>query len=258
MNDWNRERWLSIPDDRIRSVVLVQTQIPEEAAQEIRRVGGHPKIAAVLLLTSALGKPFGHPVYHTIYEAAADMGLAVAIHTGGLTGGISGGHAYAGGVASSRFEHVALIEQDMQHHILSFIAHGVFEKFRHLNLLAVETGVTWLPSFIWRMDANFKLLQRESSWVKRRPSEYFREHVKITTQPVETIPSRKFKDLFDTYDFLEDVLCFSTDYPHWDTDDPMYIAKRLPKSWLPKVFYKNALAVYGWDERDVRAPWNAD
>jgi hypothetical protein len=25
-----------------------------------------------------------------------------------------------------------------------------------------------------------------------------------------------------------DILCYSSDYPHWDTDEPQHIASRLP------------------------------
>ena len=78
INDWNRDRWLGIDDDRLRSAVLVQTHLPELAALEIQRVGRHPKIAEVRFMTSALGKPFGHPVYDPIYKAAAELGLPMA------------------------------------------------------------------------------------------------------------------------------------------------------------------------------------
>jgi predicted TIM-barrel fold metal-dependent hydrolase len=68
------------------------------------------------------------------------------------------------------------------------------------------------------MDANYDLMRRESPWVKKWPSEYFREHVFVTTQPFEsTITSRQLSNLYTNFEYLQDVLCFSTDYPHWDT-----------------------------------------
>jgi uncharacterized protein len=249
-NDWNLEHWLTIDDPRLYSGVLVQTQVPEAAAAEIRRVGKHPKIAEVILLSSALGKPFGHPIYHPIYEAAAELGLPVSIHIGGeLTGAY--GHYTAGGIPNSRFELEGAGSQAIQHHVVSFITHGVFEKFPKLMLLLKEIGIVWIPSLLWNLDANYRILQRESPWVKRLPSDYFRDHVRVATQPIEIIPAKRLVQLFESYDFLQKVLCFSTDYPHWDTDDPTYVARRFPKDWLPNIAFRNALGLYGWDERAV-------
>jgi len=244
VNDWNRDHWLSIDDDRLRSAVLVQTHLPDQAAAEVRRVAVHPKIAEVLLITSALGQPFGHPVYHAIYDAAAEVGIPVAIHIGGETSGY--GHNQAGPSANTlRFEHRGSLRQPIQHHLTSFIAHGVFERFPTLKLVLVECGIEWIPGLLWQLDANYTLMRRESPWVKKLPSEYFREHVRITTQPLGDIPTSKMVKLFATYEGLEDVLCFSTDYPHWDTDEVEFISKRLPKEWLGKVMFQNALALYG-------------
>ncbi len=62
--------------------MLVATQVPHEAAEEIRRVGRNPAIVGVFLGGNGLGKSFGHPCYHPIYAAAADMGLPIVIKTG--------------------------------------------------------------------------------------------------------------------------------------------------------------------------------
>jgi predicted TIM-barrel fold metal-dependent hydrolase len=243
-NDWNIDHWLSRSDDRLYSVVIVPSQVPEEAAREVRRVGKHPRIAEVLLVGNGLRKPFGHPLYHPIYEAAADMGLPVAIHTHGQGGNQS---VLAGGPPNSRLEAMAVLSHCHQHYLHSFIVHGVFEKFPNLQLLLVEGGVAWLPDFVWAMDAHYDLLRHESPWVRRWPSEYVHDHVRLTTQPLE-VPDEpgRLVDLIESLDGMEDLLCFATDYPHWDADDPTYIARHLRREWLPKLFYENARAVYGW------------
>ena len=45
----------------------------------------------------------------------------------------------------------------------------------------------------------------------------------------------------------EEILCFSSDYPHWDTDEVSHIAQNLPKEWHAKVFHQNAMNLFGWD-----------
>jgi predicted TIM-barrel fold metal-dependent hydrolase len=108
MNDWNIDRWLSIDDERLCSVVLAPTQDPVAAAKEIRRVGAHPRIKEVLLVVNGMGRPFGDAAYDPIYRAAADLDLPVAIHVGGDHHGLLAKHS-AGGNGNSRMEFHALI-----------------------------------------------------------------------------------------------------------------------------------------------------
>jgi predicted TIM-barrel fold metal-dependent hydrolase len=44
----------------------------------------------------------------------------------------------------------------------------------------------------------------------------------------------------------EEILCFSSDYPHWDTDDVTHVAQNLPEAWRSKVFRENAMKLFGW------------
>ena len=42
-----------------------------------------------------------------------------------------------------------------------------------------------------------------------------------------------------------ETLCFASDYPHWDFDDPGFMLKRLPESWRDRVLHENAAELYG-------------
>jgi predicted TIM-barrel fold metal-dependent hydrolase len=246
VNDWSLEQWIE-RDHRLYGAILAATGLPEEAAKEIRRLGRHGRMAEVILVSNSLGKPFGHPAYHPIYEAAHEVGLPVAIHVAGDGYGFS--QVSAGGVPSTRLEFHTVIPQPLVHHLVSFVTHGVFERYPSLKLLIVESGVSWLPWLMWNFDAHAKLLRSESRWVRRDPGDYIREHVRLTTQPLEASPrNEQLIDLLEAVGGVEDILCFATDYPHWDLDNPTYIATRLPKSWWPKIFYRNALKLYGWKE----------
>jgi predicted TIM-barrel fold metal-dependent hydrolase len=249
INDWSLEQWIA-RDDRLYGAILVPTGLPEEAAKEIRRLGRHGRMAEIILVSNSLAKPFGHPVYHPIYEAAHEVGLPVAIHVAGDGYGFA--QVSAGGVPSTRLEFHTVIPQPMVHHLVSFVTHGVFERYPSLKLLIVEAGVSWLPWLMWNFDSHAKLLRMESPWVKRDPSDYIREHVRLTTQPFEASPKNdQLIDLFEAVGGVEDILCFATDYPHWDLDNPTYIASRIPKSWWEKVFYQNAMKLYGWQKEAV-------
>jgi uncharacterized protein len=95
---------------------------------------------------------------------------------------------------------------------------------------------------------DYKGLRRETPWLRRLPSEYFYQHVRVTTQPLEAAPSReRMAALLEAMD-AEGVLCFASDYPHWDTDEVAQVAGTIPAAWHEKVFRRNAIELFGWDD----------
>ena len=248
VNDWSIDRWLS-QDSRFYGAIVVPTAMPTEAAKEIHRLGDDPRMSEVIVVDNTLAKPFGHPVYHPIYEAAAEHGLPIAIHVAGDSQGYA--HTAAGGVPSNRLEFHTTLPQACIHHIISFITHGVFEKFPSLYLLLVEGGITWLPWALTQLDQFEKTLRSEPLG-QEKPERLPPLERPLTTQPIEgTTDPAQLQFLFDSVGGIEDLLCFSTDYPHWDFDDPAHVAAELPEAWLDKVFYENATKVYGWDAAEV-------
>ena len=70
----------------------------------------------------------------------------------------------------------------------------------------------------------------------------------MATQPLEDSGDRRLLAAsLDAYEGMEDLLCFSSDYPHISADEPGYIARTLPDGWAPKVFERNAAELFGWD-----------
>ena len=233
-NDWLIEHWLSL-DARLKGSMVVATQDPVSAAAEIRRVGDHPDVVQVLLPTGArVG--YGHPTYHPIYEAAAELELVVGVHVGGDGCGTMGAPT-ATGWPTYYLEWHTLLATAMMSHLVSLICHGVFEKFPTLRVVLIEGGVCWLPSLLWRLDGNYKGLRMEVPWVKRLPSEYVRDHVRLTTQPLER--PNQTKDLKAIIEMIgPELLLFATDYPHWDFDNPHYAPLR--DEWTERIFDTNA------------------
>jgi predicted TIM-barrel fold metal-dependent hydrolase len=175
------------------------------------------------------------------------MGLPIAIHAAGESFASMRVSPVASGVPSLYLEHHALLPQGLVTHLVSLIVHGVFERFPTLRVLLIEAGVAWIPAVLWRFDMDYKGLRRETPWLRRHPSEYFYEHVRITTQPLELAPRREqLMALLELVD-AGDILCFSSDYPHWDTDDVAHVAQKLPAAWHARVFRDNAVELFGWD-----------
>lgn len=237
-NDWMVEKWLA-RDSRFYGSLVIAPQDPEGAAAEIRRLGKHPKIAQVVASSCSV-QPYGDPFYHPIYAACADMDLPFAVHVGG-NGGINTS-PHANGSPRYFIEHHTLQCQPAQTHMLSMLMNGVFEKYPDMKFIIVECGVAWMAPLLWRLDSNWRALRKETPWVKKLPSEYFREHIRATTQPLEQPP--KLELLWACLEGIcgKETLMFASDYPHWDQDEPAGIS--LPEGWRENVMAKNALAAY--------------
>ncbi|MEA2331675.1 MAG: uncharacterized protein QOH58_1813 [Thermoleophilaceae bacterium] len=245
-NDWLIDRWLG-DETPFYGSILVANHLPEVAAAEIRRAGQHPRMVCVVMADNALGHPWGHALFHPIYEAAAELGLPVAIQAGGF-GGVNPSPT-GGGPPSLDLEQGTLAVQGAMNALVTFITEGVFDHYPSLKLILLEGGVAWLPGLLWRFDASFKGARREVPWVKRLPSEYFRDHVRITTQPPEIPPGYEHIVELLAEVGAQETLMFASDYPHRSEGEPLDIAARIPAAWLPNVLRGNALATFRWPER---------
>ncbi len=233
------------PTPRYRGTILVPTQDTRAAVVEIERVAADPRFAAVLLCGGSQA-PYGEPRYLPIFEAAAAAGLPVAIHSGQEGLGLS---TTSGGVSLPTFYvewHTLGSACSIMTHLVSLICHGTFERVPGLRVLLMEGGLAWLPGILWRLDANWLGLRAEVPWLDRRPSEVLRDHIRFTTQPLELIDGND-ELLFAMLAAVgaPDILCFASDYPHWDFDDPRQMLRRLPAAWRATIMHDTAAELFG-------------
>ncbi len=237
-NDWQREHFTK-PEPRLRAGLVVASDDAAAAVREIERCGPDPSYAQVFMLTRNT-EPAGNRRYWPIYEAAARHGLPVAFHVFGASG-----HAFTGtGWPSYYMEEGAGHSTSCQGAVTSLVIEGVFEHVPTLKVVMVEGGFAWLPPLAWRLDKLFERLRSEVTHLKRKPSEYIREHVWLTTQPMEEPDDRS--QLADMMEWIGwDRLLFSSDYPHWDFDDPFQAFPRaVPRERVRQILTANGKAVY--------------
>ena len=161
-----------------------ESSIPELAAREIDRVGGHPGFVQVFL-------PVAHAASATATASTTRSGRRSRATTWSPASTSAARPATrrrrpAGPPTTSRS--TPAMAQVFATQLTSIISEGVFDRFPSLRVALIESGFTWLPAHMWRFDKEWKNLRRLVPWVKRAPSEYIREHMRLTIQPLDAPP----------------------------------------------------------------------
>ncbi|WP_170318285.1 amidohydrolase family protein [Paenibacillus thalictri] len=242
-NDWLADTWLGKynHDGVFKGSITIAHQDPAAAAKEIERWAGHPHFVQVMTDSGARA-PFGQRQYYPIYEACEKHGLPMAIHPG--TDGMGINVQPSPGYPTHYIEWHTCLSLGFQAHLVSFLTEGVFEKYPGFRVVLVEGGVSWLPALMWRLDAEYKALRYEVPWLKKKPSEYLRDHVRLSSQPLERPDNdQHLLSMLEMMD-AEHILMFASDYPHWDFDSPKLAFPKLPDALKQNIFYENAKQFY--------------
>jgi predicted TIM-barrel fold metal-dependent hydrolase len=96
------------------------------------------------------------------------------------------------------------------------------------------------------MDAAWERGDRELAGLELAPSEYVRRNVFFTSQPLDEPPRRQ--QLWEILDLMDagSSLLFSSDYPHWDTDDPtLILTTGLPPHLRERIQWQTAVELFG-------------
>jgi predicted TIM-barrel fold metal-dependent hydrolase len=238
---WNRmthQCWLPA-DRRYLTGVKIALQDPAGAAREIEQWAGHPRVVCALASGNAHRIPFGQSFYWPVYEACARHGLPLHIHPA-TTAALAAPATGASGVMTNYLQGHACLPQFFQSDLISMVLEGVFEKFPGLKVVMVEGGFAWLPHVVWRMDKEFKALRQQAPFLRRLPSEYVRDHVKLTTQPIEEpLQARHLPMLLDLMEG-DRALMYASDYPHYDFDEPSVLPRGLSEETRRRILHDNA------------------
>lgn len=238
MNDWQLAAWTE-PEPRLRSSIMIPCEDAAAAVAEIDRCAANPAFAQILI-TSRTREPLGERRYWPIFSAAERHGLPIGIHVGGVSGFPLAPSGWPSFYIEDHYGHSI----GMQSLLASLVFGGVFESFPGLRIVSVEAGIGWVPAFRWRLDSIWSRQRSELPHLPKRPSDYLSRNVWFTTQPIDEPDQRR--DLLDIFTWVGfDRILFSTDYPHWDFDDPQYaIRANLTEAQKAMIFSGNARNVY--------------
>ena len=238
MNDWQAAEFVD-PEPRLRASILIAADDPKAAVAEIEKRAGDWRFCQIQL-GSKTSEPIGRRRYWPIFEAALKHGFSIGLHVGGTQSSAPS----PGGWPQFYAEEHQMLTHSMMNQTASLILEGVFDVFPDLKVVMIEGGFGWVPQLGWRMDANWAKMRSEVPDLKRKPSEYLRTNLWYATQPVEE-PEHP-DDLRQIFEWIGwDRMVYSSDYPHWDFDDP-HLAWRFQMTDVEKrnLLHDNALSVY--------------
>jgi uncharacterized protein len=239
VNDWTAKELLD-RDPRLRASILIPIQSPELAVKEIERLAGDHRFVQVLTLV--MGETLlGNRRYWPIYKAAETHQLPICVHAGST---FRTAPTYSGW-PSYMVEDYVSNGTAFENVLVSFIAEGVFQQFPKLKIVCAESGITWLPTLLWRINKEWRGVRAEVPWIDRAPAEIIRENVRFTLQPLD-VPSDDPDKLLRTLEHIgtDSVFLFSTDYPHWHFDGDDVLPEGFTEATLQKLLNDNALETY--------------
>jgi predicted TIM-barrel fold metal-dependent hydrolase len=240
MNDWQAQEFVD-PEPRLRASILVPAEDPPAAIREIEKRAGDWRFCQIQL-GSKTSEPLGRRKYWPIFEAALKHGLSIGLHIGGTQSSAPS----PGGWPQFYIEDHQMLTHSMMNQATSLILEGVFDRYPDLKIVLIEGGFGWVPTLGWRLDAHWSKMRGEVPDLQRKPSEYLKTNLWYATQPVEE-PEHP-DDLRKIFEWIGwDRMVYSSDYPHWDFDDPN-LAWRFQMTEVEKrnLLHDNALAVYSF------------
>lgn len=232
--------------DEFYGLIRVTTTKPDKAAEEIDRMAQEDDMVGVLIHSGETKKEVGHPDHDPIFNAAEENGLPIVLHTTAN--------------ATQQWHHPYLystVEQYITTHAMahpwdnmlamaSIVYQGVPEKFPGLNFVILETGLSWVPFTMYRLNREYQQRRYDAPLLEKSPEEYVRDTFYFGSQPLEE-PNNP-TDLRPILEILgwENIL-FATDHPHFDFDSPQAIEQYLRECTQEEkemVLHSNAQEVF--------------
>lgn len=247
LNDHIRAEYLD-KDDRLRASIILPMGNPDQAVAEVERLAGDHRYVQAMVL--AMGEvPIGRRPWWDLHAALERHGLPLAIHAGS-----SYRHPVTSvGWPSWYLEDYTANVYGFQAALASLVTEGVFVKFPGLRVVLLESGVTWLPGFLWRLTKAWKGVRFEVPWLDRSPAEMVRAHVRLTMQPFDAPDDADtVKRLLDQLR-SDEMLLWASDWPHAQFEGDAVAPIGFDAALLDVIRTRNPIATYARLREEVPA-----
>jgi predicted TIM-barrel fold metal-dependent hydrolase len=230
--------------DLLHGIATIPLQDIDEAIVELRRAKQMGFVGA-MLPAIARGALLGDERYFPLYEEAQRIGMTLNVHA--ATHGLD----QVGSDVYDKFigVHTYTFPAAMMRQFTSVVYAGVSELFPDLRIGWMESGCSWLPFWLDRMDSEWKKRgEREAPRLTIFPSDavrkapwYFHAEAEETLIPqaLEYLGAEK--------------LFYASDWPHWDNEYPESLDELLEREDVTAhdkrlLLRENALRMYGMGE----------
>jgi uncharacterized protein len=236
-NRWLTERVLA-HEPRLRSMLYLPFNDADASYRLVKEFGEREGVAG-FMVTAARYRPVQHNSYMKTYALLEEMGLPLAFHAGynwndqsmAMMNKFISVHA------------IGFVFYNMVH-LTNWIMNGLPERFPKLKLVWIESGLSWLPFMMQRLDNEYMMRSSEAPALKQKPSDYMREMF-FASQPMEMTDLAMLEQTFRMIK-AETQLLYSSDYPHWDFDLPstIYDLPFLSEQAKRNILGGNAIRVF--------------
>jgi len=237
-----RAEYVAHAPDRLRAVAKLPMIDPARAAAELERCVTQHQFVGMVTATHIRERNLDDPAFDVVWATAERLGVAVCTHGGGQAPGQVpfGIERFSTRLGMHALTHPLGAMQA----VYNFTVGGILARFPRLRVGFMEAGVGWLPFWLERLDEHWEQMPDQAPAIDRAPSSYFADRCFLTTEPEEQmLPYIQER-------FGPGVVCYSSDYCHWDCafpDSVRLLAERrdLDGSMLPGLFADNAAALFG-------------
>ena len=227
--------------DRFTGLAAVAPQDPAAAAKELERGVRKLGFKGAIINSHTLGAYLDEPKFWEIFAAAEALNVPIYLHPNTPSRGLIGpllergleGAIYGFGV-------------DTGMHLLGIITAGVFDRFPKLKMIVGHLGEA-LPFWLFRIDYMHRASVQAKRYasmkpLQRKPSDYMRENVYITTSGMPWPPAIMFCQSV----LGMDRVLYAMDYPYQFVADEVTATDSIAISDddKRKLFQLNAEAVF--------------
>lgn len=248
-NDWLREDFCSHSPDRLIGLPLGPMTGVEDLVSEWRRVADQGA-RGIIMSTYPNGGTQPSPEDDRFWEEVQDWDYPIHIHFGFMTPSPpnpTGAPTTVTGMARFTGSFLSRLGMNVFKPLADIVGSGLFERFPKLKIVAVETGIGWIPYYLEALDDTFlRIRWSAGTHLKRLPSEYFKEHLWHTfITDSHGIDNRHAIGV--------DHIMWSTDYPHANSDWPnsqrtvAYEFRDVPSDEKRLIMRDNAAKLYRLD-----------
>jgi predicted TIM-barrel fold metal-dependent hydrolase len=221
-NDWAIRTMRELGDNRVRPVgLLVSDTVDELIADAQHLIDNGIKAIQLANGVPPAGLSPAHAALDPFWKLLSDSDIPFTMHLG-TESPLFASNAWSEDVPlfaqsiNSTAEFVlqpywgATVHVATENFLTAMILGGVLERHPHLRVGSIEVGAQWVGPLAERLDLwAHEFRRRYDGVLSLKPSQYMNRQVRANPFHFEDVTM-----YFERFTDLQDVYCFSTDYPH--------------------------------------------